>query len=292
MSDDLNPEKRPVPDEHSGVDPESLGANENLPPAPEVEQQISVEMPEHKPTVTYWILGLTIFVFLFQNFGGLVLNKLGLWDGCPNFLINQAYSNDIPICYGMKVNLYISELGEWWRLFTPMLLHGGLMHIVFNMYALRILGVSLEKFYGHWQFLLLYIVSGFAGNVASFVFTVSPSLGASTAIFGLIGAQGVFAYHNRAVFGKLAEKALRDIVMLALLNLAIGYSLPGIDNWGHVGGLIGGIAVAWYGGPMFKFEGVRPKLALVNQRDYSKIVFAGLSVFLVFAAIAGGVIAQ
>ncbi|MEK6256501.1 MAG: rhomboid family intramembrane serine protease, partial [Chloroflexota bacterium] len=235
--------------------------------------------------------GITVFVFLLQLAGPIFL-AAGLWEGCPYLWIHEAYSNDIPVCYGMKVNFNISEMGEWWRLFTPMLLHGSLMHIAFNMYALRILGVSLEKFYGHWQFLLLYIVSGFAGNVASFVFTVSPSLGASTAIFGLIGAQGVFAYQNRAVFGKFAEKALRDIVMLALLNLAIGYSLAGIDNWGHVGGLIGGIVVAWYGGPMFKFEGVRPKLALVNQRDNSKIVFAGLAVMTLFAAIAGGVIAQ
>lgn len=248
-------------------------------PARIPEQPVRVEMPQNKPLVVNTILGITIFVFVLQLSGEYLLNA-GLWLGCPYFA-----TNDLPACYGLKVNEFITVYGEWWRLFTPMLLHASLLHIGFNMYALSILGTSLERFYGHWQFLALYIVSGFAGIVASFALTDAPSLGASTAVFGLIGAQGVFAYRNQAVFGALAKRALRDIFMMALLNLMIGFSVPGIDNWGHLGGLLGGVAVAWFGGPIFKIEGLRPNLYMENLRTEGDLAWAGLSVFTLFVAI-------
>jgi len=259
------------------------------PEASPSEQPVRVEMPEHRPVVTNAILAITIFAYLLQLSGD-ALRSAGFWENCMYALIHPAYLNDLPACYGMKVNIYIAAFGEWWRLFTPMLLHGGLLHVGFNMYALYILGGSTERFYGHWQFLTLYIVSGFAGNVASFALTEAPSLGASTAVFGLIGAQGVFAYKNQKVFGPLARQALRNIIALALFNLLFGYSNPGIDNWGHIGGLVGGAAVAWFGGPQFELTGIRPNLSLQNQRGGVWIVLAGGGVFTLFAVIAGSII--
>lgn len=273
-SDITNPESEIG--RHAQVNEESFGGAAALPP----EQPARVEMPDHRPVVTYSILAITIFVFLLQMSGEYLLTS-GLWQGCPYFA-----TFDMPACYGMKVNQLIANYGEWWRLFTPMLLHGSLLHIGFNMYALYILGTSLEGFYGHWQLLTLYIVSGFAGTVVSFAFTDAPSLGASTAVFGLIGAQGVFAYQNQKVFGALAKRAFRDIVRLALINLFIGYSLPGIDNWGHVGGLVGGTAIAWFGGPKFIITGNRPNLSLQNQRMDATIALAGSGVLVIFATIA------
>jgi rhomboid protease GluP len=108
---------------------------------------------------------------------------------------------DVPAALGMKVNELIIH-GQIWRLITPVLLHGSILHLGFNMYALYILGPGLERFYGHWRFLTLYLLAGFAGNVMSFIFSPNPSLGASTAIFGLLGAQGVFLYHNRGIYGR------------------------------------------------------------------------------------------
>ncbi|MCH7663460.1 MAG: rhomboid family intramembrane serine protease, partial [Chloroflexi bacterium] len=84
--------------------------------------------------------------------------------------------------------------------------------------------------------------------------------------------------------------ALRDIVGLALFNLFIGYSIPGIDNWGHIGGLVGGVAVAWFGGPQFELIGTRPDLSLQNKRGNAVIVLAGLGVLILFAVVAQGVI--
>ncbi len=197
-------------------------------------------------------------------------------------LSKSIYGADVVALLGMKNNAAIMA-GEWWRLFTPMLLHGSIFHIGFNMYALYVLGPGLERFYGGWRFLLLYIVSGFTGNVMSFMLSPYNSLGASTAIFGLLGAQGVFLYLHRDLFGDAAKRSLANIVFIAAVNLFIGLS-PGIDNWGHVGGLIGGTAFAWFGGPKLGvrdegfalvLENVRPALISLLTAVVIMIAFLG-----------------
>lgn len=284
MSDEPQIPDPTQPGQKGGDQQPSGSESDGVEPVQPRERQVRVAMPDHRPVITYSIMAVTIFVFLLQISGEYLL-QAGLWRGCPYFA-----TYDLPACYGMKVNELIATYGEWWRLFTPMLLHGSLLHIGFNMYALNILGGSLERFYGNWQFLTIFIVSGFAGNVASFTLTEAPSLGASTAVFGLIGAQGVFAYQNQSVFGPLARRALRNIIGLALFNLFIGYSIPGIDNWGHIGGLAGGVAVAWFGGPQFELAGTHPDLSLKNKRGDAMIVLAGLGVLILFAVVAQGVI--
>ncbi len=195
-------------------------------------------------------------------------------------LSKSVYGEDVVALLGMKNNAAILA-GQWWRLFTPMFLHGSIFHIGFNMYALYVLGPGLERFYGSWRFLLLYIVAGFSGNVLSFVFSPYNSLGASTAIFGLLGAQGVFLYLHRDLFGDVARRSLINIVFIAAVNLVIGLS-PGIDNWGHVGGLIGGTLFAWFGGPKL---GVRDEgfvLQLENVRPALISLLTGVAIMLLF----------
>jgi membrane associated rhomboid family serine protease len=182
------------------------------------------------------------------------------------------FFNDYLVFYGAKINQQIAQ-GELWRLFTPMLLHGSLLHIAFNMYALSRIGPSLERFYGHWRFLTLYILSGFGGNVISMMFTDAASLGSSTAIFGLIGAQGVFYYHNREMFGSTFRQALNGIVTIAVVNLIIGLS-PGIDNWGHIGGLGAGVLFSWLGGPILEVNGIYPTLNLSDKRKSNEVLQA------------------
>jgi rhomboid protease GluP len=162
-----------------------------------------------------------------------------------------------------------------------MFLHGSLIHIAFNMYALYRFGPGLERFYGHVRFLALYFVAGFAGNVVSFAMSSAASLGSSTAIFGLLGAEGVFLYQNRKVFGRQTQQALQQVIMLAVINLAIGLT-PGIDNWGHMGGLIGGVSFAWLAGPLLHVEGIYPTYALVDQRNSRDAWLAALGVGGVF----------
>lgn len=216
-----------------------------------------------RPWLTYTILGVTAVVF--------VLQQITQFSG---------ENIDIPALYGMKINELIL-LGQWWRLLTPVLLHGSIIHVGFNMYALLNFGPFLEEQFGRARFLALYLLSAFAGNVISFAFTPAPSLGSSTAIFGLLAAQGVYLYQNREFFGAGARRALNSIVMVALVNFLIGLS-PGIDNWGHLGGLVGGALFTFIGGPVLSHDG--------EERPALLAVIAGVIVFVVFAALAGWLI--
>jgi len=218
------------------------------------QTRIPIKLPLIRPVFTYSLLVTTVAVFLLQ---------LG-----TQYLLQI----DIPAYYGLKVNQLIAG-GQLWRLITPMFLHGSFLHVAFNMYALSKIGPRLERFYGHWRFLALYLLSGFGGNVFSMLFTEAPSLGSSTAIFGLIGAQGVFFYHNRKIFGPSFRQALNNIITIAMVNLIIGLS-PGIDNWGHIGGLIGGVIFAWVGGPVMVVTGIFPDMALSDQRRSTEILQA------------------
>lgn len=207
-----------------------------------------------KPVVTYALLAITIGVYVLQ------------------FATQQNMGIDVPAAYGAKINRAIMA-GEWWRLITPMFLHGSIFHLGFNMYALYILGPQLERFYGAGRFLLLYFLGGFAGNVMSFLMTPAPSLGSSTAIFGLLSAYGVFIYMNKGMFGDRSQAALRNIIMIAVINFIIGLS-PGIDNWGHLGGFVAGAIFAWIGGPMLAIKGYGFGRELVDMRDNSRVLLA------------------
>jgi rhomboid protease GluP len=193
---------------------------------------------------------------------------------------------DIPAMLGIKANELIIA-GQFWRLLTPMFLHSSssIFHIAFNMYALYALGPALESHYGHGRFIALYVLSGFAGNVFSFLFTTSPSLGASTAIFGLLGAEAVFLYRNRELFGSAAQRALTNVVVIAVVNLIFGLQ-PGIDNWGHIGGLLGGTFFAWFGGPLYHVEGSYYGARLVDEHGTPQVLAAGAVDAAVFAGLA------
>jgi rhomboid protease GluP len=121
------------------------------------------------------------------------------------------------------------------------------------------------------------------------MFTEAPSLGSSTAIFGLIGAQGIFYYHNRKLFGSAFRGALNGIIMIAAVNLVIGLS-PGIDNWGHIGGMIGGLVFAWLSGPIIKVTGVYPELMLTDSRERKDIIQGAGIVAGFFSLLTAGVL--
>ena len=233
--------------------------NSSQPPSPHPEDRtVPIQLPSYPAYVTFTVLGFTILVYLAQVASQNILGT------------------DLPQLYGVKYNPLIIQ-GEYWRLFTPIFLHGSLLHIAFNMYALYRFGPGLERFYGHFRFLVLYMVAGFAGNVFSFAMSPAASLGSSTAIFGLLGAEGVFLYQNRKIFGRQTQQALQQVIFLAVINLVIGLS-PGIDNWGHLGGLLGGVSFAWLAGPLLHVEGIYPSYALVDTRNARDAWLAALGV--------------
>jgi len=222
--------------------------------------------PTKTPVVTYILIAFTALVYLGQMAGQYLLGV------------------DILAAYGSKVNAYILA-GQYWRLLTPVFLHGSIIHIGFNMYALYILGPNMERFYGARRYLLLYLLGGYAGNIFSFLFSSYPSLGSSTAIFGLLGAYGVFIYQNRQLFGEQARRSLQNIIMVALINFIIGLS-PGIDNWGHLGGALGGTTFAWFAGPILQRYGFPPVLKIYDRRPRQNVITTAVAIFLIFSALA------
>lgn len=229
-----------------------------------------VSLPSIQPVVTYTLIGVSVLIYLLQ---------MG-----SQFL----FGIDYLAALGVKANDLIIQ-GQVWRFFTPIFLHGSILHIGFNMYALYIIGPTLERLYGHQRYIALYILSGIAGNIFSFIFTPNASLGSSTAIFGLLSAEAIFLYRNREIFGRAAQRGLVQIVGIAAVNLLIGLS-PGIDNWGHVGGLVGGTLFAWFAGPVLQVEGIYPTLSLVDTRDSREVVLTGFLLSVLLVLLAGGVI--
>ena len=185
------------------------------------------------------------------------------------------FGNDLLLYFGAKINAFIFT-GQFWRFFTPVFLHGSLLHIGFNMYALYSIGPSLERRYGTRSFLLLYFFGGIFGNIFSFLFSENISLGSSTAIFGLIAAQAVYIYKNRVLLGSAANLLLRNVLMVIAINLVLGLS-PGIDNWGHLGGLLGGFLYAWFAGPSYGIsENVFGENIILRESKRETIIVAGL----------------
>ncbi|MBE6157446.1 MAG: rhomboid family intramembrane serine protease [Firmicutes bacterium] len=130
--------------------------------------------------------------------------------------------------------------GEYYRLITGIFLHGNLPHLVFNCYALFVIGTQIENFFGKIKYLIIYLFSGLMGALFSIIFADYLSIGASGAIFGLMGSLLYFGYHYRVYLGNVIKS---QIIPLIVLNLLLGL-LPGIDNFAHIGGLLGGTIIS------------------------------------------------
>ena len=172
--------------------------------------------PIGRPTVTYVLIGINVAAFLIQFAVGVdeVAGNLGMWP------VGIAVGN------------------EWWRLLTSAFLHGSFLHIAFNMYVLFALGPTLERVLGHGRFLTLYLVSALGGAVASYAFSDirTLSVGASGAIFGLMGAL--------VIAGRRLRYDITQVLILLGINVVIGFLQPGVDWRAHLGGLVTGAAVA------------------------------------------------
>ncbi len=251
------------------IEPSPLTPPEPVP----TTQPVRVALPSLAPTVTFAIIGFTAFVYLLQ------LASVWIWG-------YAVYEIDWLEIYGARFNTAI-RAGELWRFITPVFLHGSVAHIFFNMYALLSIGSLLERHFGHGRFLWLYFLSAFTGNIFSFLLTGENgySVGASTAVFGLIGAEVIFFYQNRELFGAQARQAIGNAVFIIAINLFIGLS-PGIDNWGHVGGLLGGMIFTWFAGPRWALSGIPPEVHLVDQRESREMITGAGVVLLVFGALA------
>ena len=177
-----------------------------------------------KPIVTYSLIFICILVFI-------LMYVLG----------NGSTDNYTLLVFGANVDT-LTKNGDYYRLFTSMFLHIGILHLLCNMYSLYIIGKEVENVFGKVKYLIIYLLSGIAGSILSLAFNHNTiCAGASGAIFGLLGALLYFGYYYRTYLGVTLT---RSIIPVIVLNLIIGFTSSGIDNAAHIGGLVGGILIA------------------------------------------------
>lgn len=216
------------------------------PPSPEIPAAFEASRPSFyiervPPTFTRIILVINILVFLAMTIYGYA--EYGTWRGTE--------TTTVLVQFGAKVTPLVLQ-GEYWRLLAAMFIHIGIMHLLFNSYALFALGPMVEGYYGHWRFLAIYLIGGLFGSLASYGFTPAISAGASGAIFALAGAILVYFLKYKENFGAQGRAILRNMLFVIAINLVFGMSMSGIDNWGHIGGLVGGMLLGWGLLPRYK----------------------------------------
>lgn len=206
-----------------------------------------------KNIVTMSLIVINVIIFL-------VMTLFGQYD---NFINKYA-------TYGP----YIVHFNQYYRLITGAFLHANLLHLLFNCYALHVIGSQIENFMGRWKYLVIYFVSALTGSLLSILLTDGASVGASGAIFGLMGSLLYFGYHYRVYLGSVLKS---QIIPLIVVNLLIGFMSTGIDNFAHIGGLIGGCLATVAVGVKYKST----KFEMIN----GLIVLLLLIAFLVFMAL-------
>ncbi|MCL4880182.1 MAG: rhomboid family intramembrane serine protease [Anaerolineae bacterium] len=216
---------------------------ENYPPQKRPTNPF-VKNPNDKPYVVYGLIGVLAVIHMYV----MTLNVIELNE------FYAKYSN---------ASLLVAE-GEYYRLFTSMFLHGGISHLGFNCFALYIFGGEIEKYFGPARLLVIYLLGGLMGSLASFLFTQGNSIGASGAVFAVFGALVAYYYRNfklfRLIFGDAIRQRLRSLGTVAALNLAIGFIVNAsnagvkIDNAAHIGGALGGLMVAWFITPYYRLQ--------------------------------------
>ncbi len=244
---------QPSPEEDSPALPGPPGQ----PRPPEGQRFVPVKLPGGEPLATYILLGLIVLIYLA---GQVFPFEPAIVRG-----YRVLTAEDWLFLQGAKINEFIIGDGEVYRLLTAMFLHGGLTHLFFNGYALYVIGRNVERVSGHARFLMIYFLGGLTGSLFSLLFSENPSVGASGAIFAIFGAELVFVYRHRQVFGRAAYQQLQSMIFMLALNVFIGLT-PGsrIDNWGHMGGFVGGLALAWLIGPLLRLDITQAPLVMPN----------------------------
>lgn len=216
-----------------------------------------------KPIITYVFIAISTILFVLTS----------LLSG--NFI---ELNPNILHKFGALVNL--SEMNnnyfELYRLITSIFLHGGILHFLCNMYSLYVIGPQLESFFGKIKYIIIFIISGIIGNLLSMAFLQNNyvSVGASGAIFGLLGALLYFGYHYRVYLSGVIKS---QIIPLIILNLSIGFLATSINNLAHIGGLIGGILISMAVGVKYKSN----KVDIINGIVMT-IIFILFLLYMIF----------
>jgi rhomboid protease GluP len=243
--------------------------------ATQAAQPRQLPLPLARPRLTYVLLGINILVWLAMTATG------------------GSTSTAVLIRFGAKDNSLIAN-GEVWRLLTSMFLHIGLMHLFFNSYALYIFGIEVERLYGNARFVVIYLLAGLWGSLISFAFGPNLSAGASGAIFGLLGVMLAFFRRHRELFGDSGRRQVINLLGIAVFNLVLGFTVPGIDNLAHLGGLVSGAILGWLLAPEYQVGWDAEGHPQVRDRNslLSRWWVVALATVLLAAGIRGGMALQ
>ncbi len=210
-------------------------------------RRVRLSLPLSKPRVVYALLVINVLMY------GLTLLLTYLRQNAVDPRFGDAFTMvlyDLGAKYGPAI-----DAGQYWRFVTPIFLHGGLVHLGFNSYALYVLGPETERVYGSLRFLAIYMLAGLAGSIASYIHSPDLSIGASGAIFGLIGALAAFFYTARSLLGAEASRQqITQLISLAAINIVIGLSVTAVDNAAHLGGLAAGALSGFVLAPRYRID--------------------------------------
>ena len=207
------------------------------------------------PIVTYAIIAINVLVFV-----AMYLFGNGSTDNMTLYNFGAVYGPSI-------------RNGEYYRLITGAFLHAGVIHLLFNSYALFVVGSQIENFLGKTKYIIIYLFSAITASLLSMIFSDTLSIGASGSIFGLFGALLYFGYHYRVYLGNVVKS---QVVPLILCNLVFGFMINGIDNAAHIGGLVGGLVMTMALGVKYKSK--------FNEKTNGIIISAMYICFLVYLA--------
>jgi membrane associated rhomboid family serine protease len=197
-----------------------------------------------KPVVSYVLLAIMVIFWVMTLVIAAIREPVDIFDWFGSLILGARAHQDALVDLGAKVNFLVDQ-GQHWRLVAPIFLHFGLLHMLFNGYALYLLGRLIENLYGRRRFLVIFFFSGIASIVASYYGSANISVGASGALFGLLGAGTVVGYKHRDEIPPIFRRFFgRGLIPWILLNLALGFVITGIDNYAHIGGLIAGALVS------------------------------------------------
>eukprot|EP00475_Leptophrys_vorax_P010325 TRINITY_DN16948_c0_g1_i1.p1 TRINITY_DN16948_c0_g1~~TRINITY_DN16948_c0_g1_i1.p1 ORF type:complete len:367 (-),score=84.45 TRINITY_DN16948_c0_g1_i1:46-1146(-) len=193
--------------------------------------------PNHTPYVIRTLVALNVVMFIVEM-------SLGGWQFAP--LAQNPTVGPFPHILkisGAKDTYRVQEYHEYWRLFVPMFLHAGLIHLFLNMMALRNVGEGLEQEHGHWKIVSIYLLSGLTSSMTSAVFLPRQiGVGASGAIYGLVGACAVDLVYSWK-YTENRKQLLCSLIFSLVIGLGLGL-LPLMDNFAHLGGLLGGFLIS------------------------------------------------
>jgi rhomboid protease GluP len=236
--------------------------------------------------VTWAITLVTLVIWLLTAYQvALAAGSRTLHDVLANVFSNSENA-DVLVAYGAKYNQAILE-GQYWRFVTPVFLHANLLHVALNMLNLIVVGVFVERIFGHVRFLFIYLVTGIISVIASFYFAPQEiSVGASGAIFGLVGAYSIFIFAHRRAFRHGGIPALSWLVFIIGLNLGIGLIIPNVDNYAHVSGFVSGCLLGWFFAPYYVLQAGKGKAVLTDVHSLARrwpLVLLTIAVTLLLA---------